>query len=90
MVQSRRTTLSAELANHGEIPGGVWTAMSKDKKPRDLIHRLRIPNTHLPQYEHDTRRMAKLTRNDHEKLQLNDLEDHNQAIRKIHKNLNST
>ena len=76
MAQSRRTRLSAELANHGEIPGGIWTAMSKDKKPRDLIHRLKIPNTDPPQYERDTQRMAKLARNYHDELQQKDLEDH--------------
>jgi hypothetical protein len=67
-AQSRRTKLSAELANHGEIPGGVWTAMSKDKKPRDMIHRLKIPNTHPAQYKRDTQRMAILAKSYHESL----------------------
>ena len=79
MAQARRTILSTELTNHGEVPGGIWTAMSKDKKPRDLIHRLKIPNTHPPQYECNTRRMANLVRSYHKTLQSNDLEDHNQA-----------
>ena len=50
-VKNRRNTLSVELANHGEIPGGIWTAMSKEKKPRDMIHRLKIPGSNPPQYE---------------------------------------
>ena len=50
--------------------------MSKNKKPRDLIHRLKIPNTDSPQYEWDTRRMAELARNYHDELQQKDLEDH--------------
>lgn len=93
-AQSRRTTLSAELASHGEIPGGIWTAMSKEKKPRDMIHRLKIPKTNPPQYECNTRRMADLARKYHNELQLNDLENRNQhefdtniapILNKIHK-----
>ena len=43
-----RNTLSAELTNHGEVPGGVWTAMSKEKKLRDMIRRLTIPGSNPP------------------------------------------
>ena len=72
-AQTRQETLSAELAHHGETPGGVWTAMSKEKKPRDLIRRLKIPNTTPPQYERDSRRMASLAKTYHENLQQTDL-----------------
>ena len=72
-AQARRETLSAEIAHHGETPGGVWTAMSKEKKPRDLIRRLKIPNTTPPQYERDSRRMASLAKTYHEGLQQIDL-----------------
>ena len=39
-AKNQRNTLRVELANHREVPGGVWTAMSKEKKPRDMIQRL--------------------------------------------------
>jgi Reverse transcriptase (RNA-dependent DNA polymerase) len=77
-AQSRRTTLSAELANHGERPGGVWSAMSREKKPRDIIHQLKVPKTNPPQYECNTQKMANLARRYHKDLQLNDLENQNQ------------
>jgi hypothetical protein len=43
--------MRAQMVHHGEKPGGIWTAMNKEKKPRDLILWLRKPNTKLPQYE---------------------------------------
>lgn len=73
-AQIRRENLSTELATHGERPGGVWTAMSKEKKPRDLIRHLKVPDMEPPQYEHDSRRMANLTKDYHEKLQQNELD----------------
>ena len=59
-VQDRKNTLNAELADHGEIPGGIWTAISKEKKPRDMICRLMIPESNPPQYKRNSRRMARL------------------------------
>jgi hypothetical protein len=47
-AQSRRNNLSVELINHGEIPGRIWSAMSKEKKPRDLICRLKVPESNPP------------------------------------------
>lgn len=48
--------------------------MSKEKKPRDLIQRLKVPDTEPPQYERDSQRMANLTKDYHEKLQQNELD----------------
>lgn len=66
----------AAVVNHGEVLGGVWSGMNKDRKPRDLITRLKAPNppdgTNTP-LERDTRRMAELARNYHESLQDKDI-----------------
>ena len=77
-AQNRRQNLSAELANHGEIPGGIWTAISKERKPRDLIRRLMVPESNPPQYERNSQRMAGLAKNYHEKLQHDNLEDNDE------------
>ena len=58
MAGNKRDRLSAELALHGEKLGGIWSAISKEKKPRDTIRRLRIPGTNPPQYERDSEKMA--------------------------------
>ena len=59
-ASDHRDKLRATLANHGEKLGGVWSAINKERKPRDLLFRLKIPNTNPPIYERDSRRMAKL------------------------------
>jgi hypothetical protein len=79
-AKGRKEKLSTELALHGEKLGGAWSAMNKDRKPRDLIQRLHIPHTTLPQYEHNSERMVDLAKMYHNKLQQEDLpqelEDH--------------
>jgi len=50
-AKNRSDLMKAKLANHGECLGGMWSALGKEKRPMSLIHRLRIPNTNLPQYE---------------------------------------
>jgi hypothetical protein len=63
----------ASLAYQGEKLGGAWSAINKERKPRDLIYRLKIPNLNPPTYERESRRMAKLARDYHETLQLDGL-----------------
>ena len=77
-AQDRKNTLNAELADHGEIPGGIWTVISKEKKPRDMIRRLMIPESNPPQYERNSRRMARLAKNYHENLQNDNLENNDE------------
>ena len=72
-ARSKKNKLSAELALHGEKLGGVWSAISKNRKPRDLIRRLRVPDSNPPQYERDSQRMADLAKMYHDKLQHADL-----------------
>jgi len=52
----------------------MWSALGKEKRPRNPIHRLKIPNTNPPQYEHHLKRMAEIARNHHESLQDEDLD----------------
>ena len=72
-ARDKKDDLRAIITNHGEVLGGVWSAMNKDRKPRDLLYRLRDPNTAMEGYERDSRRMAKLARDYHENLQYEDL-----------------
>jgi len=67
--RTQRNELIARLSEQGEKLGGIWSAMGKQKKPRNPIYRLRIPNVTPPQYERHSNRMAKLARDYHENLQ---------------------
>ena len=69
-ARDRKDESRATVACHGEVLGGVWSAMNKERKPRDMIHRLKSlssPTNNL--FEQDSRRMAKLARDYHESLQ---------------------
>lgn len=81
LMKDQRETMRAQLAHHGERPGGIWTAINKQKKPRDLIPRLRIQNTDPPQYERSTIRMAELAKTYHENLQQAGINDETEAER---------
>jgi len=50
-AKRRSETLRAKLAEHGEAMGGIWSAMGREKKPRNPIFRLRVPNSNPLQYE---------------------------------------
>jgi len=78
-AKNRSDLMKAKLANHGERLGGMWSALGKEKRPRSLIHRLRIPNTNLPQYERSSKRMAELACDHHDTLQSEDI-DPNMSI----------
>ena len=73
-ARNKKDLLSATLAHHGETLGGVWSSLSKEKKPRDYLRRLKIPNSQPPKYERDSRRMADLAKRYHENLQSADLD----------------
>ena len=68
-ARAKKDKLTAELASHGEKLGGVWSAINKDRKPRDLIRRLRIPQSDPPQFERTSKQMAKLAKEYHDNLQ---------------------
>ena len=75
-ARDKRDETRAVVANHGEVLGGVWSAMNKDRKPRDIIPRLKIPNQQNEanvKFERDSRRMTKMARDYHEALQAQDI-----------------
>jgi hypothetical protein len=85
-AKSRKGNLSASLALHGEKMGGTWSAMSTERKPRDLIRHLKIPDSQPPRYERNTKRMANLAKEYHENLQkvdMNQLEDFDERVNLI-------
>lgn len=67
--RNNRERLKAKIILHGEKLGGTWSNMSKSKKPRDALKRLKIPNTEPTTYKMRSDRMAELTRQHHETLQ---------------------
>ena len=72
-ARNQKADLRAELANRGERLGGIWSAINKEKKPRNPIYRLKIPGSIPLQYERSSKRMAELARNYHENLQKLDI-----------------
>jgi len=78
-ARNRKDLLSAKLANHSERLGGTWSALGKEKQPRNPIHRLKIPNTTPPQYERSSKQMAELARNHHDTMQNEDI-DQNMSL----------
>src|SRR5580698_6622901 len=80
-TQNQKADTKAKLATHGEKLGGIWTAINKEKKPRDLIHRLKIPDSPPPQYEQKSPQMADLAKNYHDNLQKKDILDQSTAAR---------
>jgi len=73
-AKDKKGLLNVKLANHGEWLRGMWSALSKEKRPRNPIHRIKILNTNPPQYERHLKRMVEIARNHHEKLQDEDIE----------------
>ncbi|KAJ7108889.1 hypothetical protein C8R43DRAFT_905186, partial [Mycena crocata] len=56
----------------GEIIGRYWSRLNKAKTPRDIIHRLRKPQTEANGpvlYETNSKKMAKMARDYHNRLQ---------------------
>ena len=87
-AKNQRDLLKAKLANHGERLGGIWSALGKEKRPRNPIHRLKIPNTTPPQYERNSKRMANLARNHHDTMQNADI-DRNMSPEQYNTKLNN-
>jgi hypothetical protein len=73
-AKNQRNILNTKLANHGKRLRGMWSALGKEKRPRNPIYRLRTPNSKPPQYEHRSKGMAELTCNHHESLQDKDID----------------
>ena len=91
-TRAQKEILHAKISSHGERLGGIWSAISKDNKPRDLIKRLKIPNSNPAQYETNTARMAQLAREYHNNLQQDDLtgqENQNEHELSLNESLNA-
>jgi len=86
-VRNQKDLLSAKLANHGKPLGGIWSALGKEKRPRNPIYRLKIPNTTPPQYERSSKRMAELARNHYDTMQDEDI-DQNMSLEDYDTTLN--
>lgn len=71
-AKNQSNKLRANLANRNERLGGKWSAMSKVRKPRDLILQLKVPESNPTQYERCTKRMVDLARKYHENIQTDD------------------
>ena len=85
-AKSKKEIFRAQKNNHREKLEGIWSVMSKSRKPRDPIYQLKIPNSNPLQYKRCTRRMAKLARDYHENLQregINPLENREMYSQKI-------
>jgi hypothetical protein len=72
-ARNQKDLLNAKLANHSKRLGGIWSALSKEKRPRNLIHRLKIPNFNPLQYEQSSKWMAELACNHHNTMQDEDI-----------------
>ena len=86
--RDRKNDTRAAIANHGEVLGGIWSAMNKDRKPRDLIYRMKVPDETPTIYERDSRRMTNLARDYYENLQNQDIhleDDTKEYCRKMDK-----
>ncbi len=64
-----KDTFKAKLMHYREKPGGVWSKLGKVRRPWDSIFRLKTLNTNPPQFERETKRMAKLAWDYHKNLQ---------------------
>ncbi|KAI5836481.1 DNase I-like protein, partial [Schizophyllum commune Tattone D] len=59
----------------GETLSTYWTKLNKDHKPREVMYRLRRPNTDAPTFVTRSMDMAELARNYHDDLQDDGLPD---------------
>jgi hypothetical protein len=64
--------MRTKIAHHGDKMGGIWSAIGKEKKPRNPIFRLKVLNANPAQYERNSKNMAELARRYHETLQIDE------------------
>ena len=67
--KNNRERLKAKINWHGEKLGGTWSNLSKRRKPRDAILRLKVPDSSPIRYELRSDKMAELARHYHDTLQ---------------------
>jgi ribonuclease HI len=81
VARNQKADTKAALAENGEKLGGIWSAINKEKKPRNLISRLKIPESNPHQYERASMRMAELAKKYHDNLQRQDIPEQTDAER---------
>ncbi|KAG2738874.1 hypothetical protein P692DRAFT_20700256, partial [Suillus brevipes Sb2] len=69
----------AKWSVEGETISKYWSKINSVKKPRDIVHKLRIPNT--DRFATRSDKMADIARNHHEKLQENHYSPETEVIR---------
>ena len=81
-ARDRKDDLRVIVTNHGEVLGGIWSGMNRDRKPRDLLYWLKVPDlpNNAPVFKRDSRRMANLTRDYHDTLQRIEANSHNEDL----------
>ena len=52
--KDKKDDTRAVISSHGDVLGGIWSAMNKDRKPRDLMYWLKNPNMLPTTYERDS------------------------------------
>ncbi|TFY53337.1 hypothetical protein EVJ58_g9508 [Rhodofomes roseus] len=64
-----QASTTARYVLNAECPSKYWSAVNRDKKPRDLFYSLRVPDASPPTYVSRSDKMAELARNYHDGLQ---------------------
>jgi hypothetical protein len=67
--KNQRNTTNAKITCHGKKLGGIWSNLGNSKKPKSLITRLEVLDSDPKHHEINSRRMAELAKDYHEKLQ---------------------
>ncbi|TFY58490.1 hypothetical protein EVJ58_g6390 [Rhodofomes roseus] len=78
--QAQAATTARYILN-AECPSKYWSAVNKDKRPRDLFYSLKVPDSAPPAYESRSDKMAELARDYHDALQREDINDGEAAHR---------
>ncbi|KAH9928614.1 Endonuclease/exonuclease/phosphatase [Fomitopsis serialis] len=68
-----KLTTTARYVLNAERVTKYWSEVNREKKPRDIIYNLRIPETTPPQFVNRSNKMAKLARDYHERAQSVDI-----------------
>ena len=75
LAKKRRATArvkaQAQWTHKGEKMGRYWTKVNSARKPKEIIHRLRIPGSNPPKYTTHSVKMAEIAKQYHENLQVN-------------------
>jgi hypothetical protein len=80
--KDNRNITRAKILLHGEKLGSMWTTLSKTRKPRDVMQKLKVPDSNPQRHETRSNRMTELTRNYHDNIQNRDLDPAGEETRR--------